>query len=721
MKLKVKLSIIFSLLMVIVIAVLSTILLSRMRTIQIQMTMKEMESSTGLYAMELESYYEEYMSVAVVMAQIQSNFENLEPEQRRPRIRENLNAIFEQNPWFTGIYAVWKPGMLDGLDERYRNTPGCDETGNFVPCFTRESGRNELIAVPNSQELLKNLPTEDTTKDPEIRTINGQPHFFVEFCAPIKNSRGEVIGITGVVGDMNYSTELVDKIVPYDEGRAELYTANGVIIASHDKGIIGQRFQTAKLDRFGAEGIRIAEEALSAEIPRAFRNDDRIIQFYPFHISESKETWMLAASTPMTAVMREVNKTTAVSVIIAIGALLFSLISGLTVSHKIAKPISGISINLKAISEGEGDLTKTIAIASKSEIGDLGRYFNLTLGKIKELIITIKQQSQNLFEIGGDLSSSMTETAAAVNQITANIQNIKSRVMNQSASVTETNSTMEQITVNIDKLNRHVEHQAESVANSSSAIEQMIANIQSVTQTLIKNTDNVKELSDASELGRSSLREVAGDIGEIAHESEGLLEINAVMENIAAQTNLLSMNAAIEAAHAGEAGKGFAVVADEIRKLAENSSEQSRTISEVLKKIKGAIDKITLSANNVLDKFEAINLGVKTVSDQEEQIRNAMEEQNAGSKQIMEAMGQLNDITRQVKEGSMEMLEGSREVIQESKTLEMVTQEISGGMNEMAAGAEQINSAVNEVNNISNRNKENIDVLVKEVSRFKVE
>jgi methyl-accepting chemotaxis protein len=685
------------------------------------MTMKDMESSTGLYAVELQAYYEEYMSVAVTMAQIQNTFENLEPERRRQRFRENLNAIFQQNPWFIGIYAVWKPGVIDDLNARYRNTPGCDETGNFVPYFTRESGKAELIAAPNSRELLKNLPTQDTTKDPEIRMINGVPHFFVEFCAPIKNSRGDIIGVTGVVGDMNYSTELVDRIVPYDEGRAELYTANGVIIASHDKNITGQRFQTAKLDRFGSEGVKIAEEALSTKTPRAFMNDDRIIQFYPFHIGKSRETWMLAASTPMTAVMREVNETTTVSIIIAMGALLFSLISGLAVSHNIAKPISGVSMNLKAISEGEGDLTKTIAIAGKSEIGDLGRYFNLTLGKIKELIITIKQQSQNLFEIGGDLSSSMTETAAAVNQITANIQNIKSRVINQSASVTETNSTMEQITVNIDKLNRHVERQAESVAGSSSAIEQMIANIQSVTQTLIKNADNVKELADASELGRSSLQEVAADIGEISHESEGLLEINAVMENIAAQTNLLSMNAAIEAAHAGEAGKGFAVVADEIRKLAENSSEQSRTISEVLKKIKNAIDKITLSANNVLDKFEAINLGVKTVSDQEEQIRNAMEEQNAGSKQIMEAMNQLNDITRQVKEGSMEMLEGSKEVIQESKNLEMVTQEISGGMNEMAAGAEQINSAVNEVNNISSRNKENIDVLVQEVSRFKVE
>jgi len=193
------------------------------------------------------------------------------------------------------------------------------------------------------------------------------------------------------------------------------------------------------------------------------------------------------------------------------------------------------------------------------------------------------------------------------------------------------------------------------------------------------------------------------------------------MENIASQTNLLSMNAAIEAAHAGEAGKGFAVVADEIRKLAENSGEQSKTISTVLKKIKASIDKIMSSTDNVLKKFEAIDSSVRIVAEQEENIRNAMEEQGVGSKQILEAIGSVNEITRLVTDGSHEMLEGSSEVIRESKNLEKSTQEITGGMNEMALGAEQINTAINAVNELCGRNRESIEMLVTEVSRFKVD
>ncbi|GMO37581.1 MAG: methyl-accepting chemotaxis protein [Termitinemataceae bacterium] len=432
--------------------------------------------------------------------------------------------------------------------------------------------------------------------------------------------------------------------------------------------------------------------------------------------------WVLVSLLPKASVFAEVNRLLLMSIILSAVLLFAAAVILIIFTRRMVRPLLGITKTLREISS-DWDLTKRIdtrRAAKIAEFADIAEVFNLTFENMKELITLIKNQTRDLSDTGSSLSSRMTETTAAINQIADNIQGIKERVLSQSAAVTETNATMDQITGNIGKLDEHISTLTGSVSTSSSAIEQMLANIQSVTQTLVKNSGNVNSLADASDVGHQGLRDVAADIQEIERESEGLLEINAVMQNISSQTNLLSMNAAIEAAHAGESGKGFAVVADEIRKLAENSSEQSKTISAVLKKITSSIDKITTATDNVLNKFEAIGGGVKVVADQEENIRNAMEEQSQGSRQVFDSIGQLNEVTQMVKNGSQEMLQGSRQVITEGKNLESTTIEISNGMNEMAEGADKISKAVDEVNKLSSRNKDNIDILLKEVSRFKV-
>jgi methyl-accepting chemotaxis protein len=402
-----------------------------------------------------------------------------------------------------------------------------------------------------------------------------------------------------------------------------------------------------------------------------------------------------------------------------------SLLTGFVLLFVFLRMIFGrlqvFNVILKEISEGEGDLTKRLKIRHPDEIGELGVYFNRTLDKIMDLVVNIKKQTADLYNVGSELVGHMGQTASAMEQITASIRTIKGKVMNQAASVNQTNITVDHVTANIGRLSKNVEDQTDSISQSSSAIEEMLANIQSVSSTLTQNAKNVEELISASGAGRTGLETVSKDIREITRESEGILEINAVMQNIASQTNLLSMNAAIEAAHAGEAGKGFAVVADEIRKLAENSGKQSKIISGVLKEIKESIDLITGSTNTVLEKFQAIDSEVRIVSDQEAHIRSAMEEQGQGSQQVLGAVGRMNELTRHVRDGSEEMFQGSQELIQESRNLEALTEEISSSVEEMAAGTEQINNAVSRVNEITNSIKEHIDILAEKVSKFKVE
>jgi len=550
----------------------------------------------------------------------------------------------------------------------------------------------------------------------------------VMFAAPIFQSdepRAPIIGvlIARMDGGQALSNLVVDLRSSMPSGYSYLVNNEGTFIAHRNTEIVANQFNPIK-EVEEDPSLRPLANFMAA----ALRERNGFSRYYYEgrslfgHYTEIPGfPWLLFSIIERSDIDNQLIEKRMLILSVALIFVIVGLVIAFFIGKSIAKPIRHVAETMKDISEGEGDLTKSITFKSKDEVGDLVKYFNQILNDIREMVINIRKEAGVLSDIGDNLASNMNETAAAVNEITANIQSIKGRIINQSASVSETHATMEQVVVNINKLNGHVENQSNNVSQASSAIEQMVANTRSVTDTLIKNAANVDTLRSASEVGRNGLSEVAADIQEIARESEGLLEINSVMENIASQTNLLSMNAAIEAAHAGESGKGFAVVADEIRKLAENSGEQSKIIGTVLKKITESINKITRSTENVLKKFEAIDSSVKTVAEQEENIRNAMEEQGTGSKQILEGVSNVNEITRQVKGGSQEMLEGAKEVIQESENLEKATQEITSGMNEMASGAEQINVAVHHVNELSIKNREGIDILIKEVSRFKVD
>lgn len=398
--------------------------------------------------------------------------------------------------------------------------------------------------------------------------------------------------------------------------------------------------------------------------------------------------------------------------IIAIGAFI--------TAGTIARPVIKTANSLLDIAEGDGDLTARIDIKGNDETASLGKYFNKFMELLHAIISKISTASHQMFDIATELEQSTDLIKNDIDSISNNISDMNFHVEEQSASVTETSATIDQIAKNIENLTNQIEEQSSAVTESSAAIQQMVSNINSISGNLAKASKSFKRLETASATGRTSIENVREQVNDVSAQSERLLETNAVINAIAEQTNLLAMNAAIEAAHAGEAGKGFSVVADEIRKLAEDSSGQSKVIANELSSIVQAISGIVTATEEAGAAFDEVYTKVIDSTNLINEINLAMSEQNEGSKQVLEALDNIQNVTVSIRNGSAEMNDGTGIILKEMNRLSDISQKVHDASATIARTADTITSSINQITTRAANNKEAIDTLIENTSSFKL-
>ncbi len=402
---------------------------------------------------------------------------------------------------------------------------------------------------------------------------------------------------------------------------------------------------------------------------------------------------------------------------IAILSLISSLFMIRTFAVDTEKTLTRINHALELLAEKKYtfDLLPTEA---REECGVLTNSLNIFYAETKTLLERLCKAIDTTEISTNKMSDEMALAVQSTSSVTENIFKVVELSTDQAKRLEIVTELIISIKAALQKLDESIISQSTNVTESSAAIEEMLANISSVTETLKRNTEAVTILAESSERGLEEVQETVGISEKMLSESEGLLEASAVIQSIADQTNLLAMNAAIEAAHAGEAGKGFAVVADEIRKLADDSNVQGRSITNRLTVLKQSILDISEKIQHVEEQFDAIFQQAETVKNQETLVMDAMQEQSAGSSQILDAIHQIKFITDTVQTEAENILGDSTTIVTKIDELTEKRSSINAAVSDMDANTAAIRKIIGVAKDLSNTNRVEMHKLAVQIESF---
>ena len=473
-------------------------------------------------------------------------------------------------------------------------------------------------------------------------------------------------------------------------------------------------FKTGRVSVYDdANALRAGEDILG-------ESDINHLEVYTKTFALNNKVWKVIATVERSEITEIATRLQRESLFGGIVIAFILMILELFIIRTIIVKFSSIKKNIDDLNTGDKDLTKRLEIYHNNEMSQVKKSVNTFVNTVHETVREIGSANDNLKDTFDNVKKQLDETKNQMNNISNEIHAATATLEAEDKSVMDTSELVSQISSNISTLNQMIDSQVDAITQASAGIEQMIGNIQSISGSVDKMAGEFTELNAATVEGIEKNRIVNELLNSVLAQSKTLQDTNMVIASISSQTNLLSMNAMIESAHAGEAGKGFAVVAEEIRKLADTSATQSKSIGENLKLIAANIQKVVESADLSKASFEVVSDKTNNTSELVYSIKKATEEQSEGSKHLLETLSKMNNISVSVQRSSKKIGDRALTVLDAIAGLKESSKNMAQNFNKIVSTTEVTQQTTNNLNQLTVEMTNAVDDISERIEEFKV-